>query len=114
MYESSHQAQFSKSIEDSSFARFCRFRRLTADKIAGVVSMIALRYIYSDGFTNCVDLVELLGRGKQLIEHFAPLHGGIIRVEVPQENRIYHEDRSPPDLPPMPLTHTLRAAPPKP
>jgi hypothetical protein len=64
--------------------------------------MIVLRYVYSDGFTNRVDLVELLGRGRQLVEHFARLHGGIIRVEVPAENRIYRDDRSPPDLPPTP------------
>ena len=65
--------------------------------------MIVLRYIYSDGFTNRVDLVELLGRGRLLVEHFARLHGGILRVEVPDENRIYEEGRSEQELTPAPL-----------
>jgi hypothetical protein len=44
--------------------------------------MIVLRYIYSDDFTTRVNLVELFGRGRLLVEHFACLDGGIIRVEV--------------------------------
>ena len=63
--------------------------------------MIVLRYIYSDGFTNRVDLVELLGRGRQLIEHFARLHGGIIAVEVPDENRIAEAERGEQPLSPV-------------
>ena len=56
--------------------------------------MIILRYIYSDGFTNRVNLVELFGRGRLLIEHFARLHGGIIAVEAPSENRPREQDYS--------------------
>jgi hypothetical protein len=56
--------------------------------------MIVLRYVYSDGFTNRVNLVELLGRGRLLIEHFSRLHGGIVEVRVPDENRILQPDRS--------------------
>ena len=69
--------------------------------------MIALRYIYSDGFTNRVDLVELLGRGRLLIEHFARLHGGIIRVEVPDENRIFEEHRAGPQPAPTSPAESL-------
>jgi hypothetical protein len=50
--------------------------------------MIVLRYIYSDGFTNRVNLAELFGRGHALIEHFSRLHGGIISINVPDENCI--------------------------
>jgi hypothetical protein len=56
--------------------------------------MIVLRYVYSDGFTNRVNLVELLGRGRLLIEHFSRLHGGIAEVEVPDENRIPESERA--------------------
>ncbi len=62
--------------------------------------MIVLRYIYSDGFTNRVNLVELFGRGRLLVEHFARLHGGILRVEVPDENRICEGVRSEQELTP--------------
>lgn len=60
--------------------------------------MIVLRYVYSDGFTNRVNLVELLGRGRLLIEHFARLHGGIVDVRVPDENRILDHEPGEPAL----------------
>jgi len=54
--------------------------------------MIQLRYIYTDGFTNRVNLAELFGRGRLLIEHFARVHGGILRVEVPDGSSVHEHD----------------------
>lgn len=54
--------------------------------------VIILRYIYADGFTNQVNLVELFDRGFLLVEHFARLHGGISAIEVPPERRMSDVD----------------------
>jgi hypothetical protein len=54
--------------------------------------MITIQYVYSDGFRIRFNLRELVGHSTRIIEILGRLHGGVVALEVPIENRIGERD----------------------